>query len=191
MIATPYPQANGAGTPGPSMNVSFVVVDNPVSSPPTLLTHLNSDHAIAFNAASFLREPFPVFTPENLSSDKRTRIVLFASNLDIPLGADTSTVQVQAENGLIGTVTLPIEHIGKVPFFNWLTQIQVILPDTLGNVSEVWVRVTWRGASSNQTRISIKPNGVAANVPPLTNWLTDVNVPRHWWQFAALQRLHN
>jgi uncharacterized protein (TIGR03437 family) len=159
VVATPYPQANAAGTPGPSLNISFTVVDNSTTSPPTsppiLLTQLNSDHAVAFNAATFVREPFSLFTIQNLSSDKRTRIVLFASNLDIPLGGDTSQVQVFAENAMLGSVPIQIEHLGRVPFFNFLTQIQVILPDTLANTGDVWIHVTWRGVSSNQARITI------------------------------------
>lgn len=158
VVATPYPQANAAGTPGPSLHLSFVVLDNPVSSPPHLLTLPNSDHAVAFNAATFVREPFSLFTMENLSSDKRTRVVLFATNLDIPLGGDTSEVQVFAENAMLGSIPIPLEHIGKVPFFNFLTQIQVILPDTLANTGDVWIRVSWRGVSSNQARITIKPS---------------------------------
>ena len=157
VVATPYPLANAAGTPGPSLNLSFIVVDNAIASPPTLLTELNSDHVVAFNAATFVREPFDLFTLQNLSSDKRTRIVLFASNLDIPLGGDTSEVKVFAENAMLGSVPVSIEHMGKVPFFNFLTQIQIILPDTLANTGDVWIRVSWRGVSSNQARISIKP----------------------------------
>jgi hypothetical protein len=156
VIATPYPLANAGGTPGPSMNLSFVVEDNPIASPPALLTQENSDHAVAFNAATFVREPFPLFTTQNFGTDKRTRIVLFATNVDIPLGGDSSTVRVFAENAMLGSVSIPIEHIGKVPFFNWMTQIQVILPDTLANTGDVWLRVSWRGVSSNQARITIK-----------------------------------
>jgi Beta-lactamase len=191
VIATPYPLADGGGTPGQSLNLSFVVVDNPVGVPPILLTQENSDHAVAFNAATFVREPFSVFTQANLSTDKRTRIVIFANNLDIPLGADTSDLRIHAENAMIGSVPLQFEHVGKVPFFNWLTQIQIILPDTLANVGDVWLRVTWGGASSNQARITIKPSGVAANMPPLTNWLSDGTVTadrRLWWQIAAFRR---
>ena len=51
VIATPYPRRMQAVQPGPSMNISFVVVDNPIASPPVLLTQENSDHAVAFNAA--------------------------------------------------------------------------------------------------------------------------------------------
>jgi hypothetical protein len=156
IVATPYSQANAGGTPGPSTTIVFSVVDNSNVLPPVLLTQENSDHAVAFNAATFLREPFSLFTNQNFSTDKRTRLVLFASELDITLGGDASGVQVFAENGMIGSVPLPIEHIGKVPFFNWLTQIQVVLPDMLANTSDVWLRVTWRGLSSNQARITIR-----------------------------------
>jgi len=131
------------------------VVDNPTTSPPTLLTQQNSDHAVAFNAATFVREPFSLFTEQNFGSDKRTRLVLFASDLDVPPG-NASEIQAFAENAMLGSVPIPIEHLGKVPFFHFLTQIHVILPDTLANTGDVWIRVSWRGVSSNQARVSIK-----------------------------------
>jgi hypothetical protein len=193
VVATPYPLANAAGTPGPSLNLSFMVVDNQITSPPTLLTQENSDHAVAFNAATFVREPFSLFTEQNLSSDKRTRIILFASNLDIPPG-HASEVQAFAENGTLGSVSIPIEHIGKVPSFSFITQIQVILPDTVANTGDVWIRLSWRGVSSNHARVSIKPTGVAAAVPPFTNLLIDPAATtrfRLWWQLAGLGRRHS
>jgi len=97
-----------------------------------------------------------LFTDQNFSTDKRTRLVLFAAELDIAVGGDASGVQVLAENGALGSVPLQIEHIGKVPFFNWLTQIEVVLPNVLANTNDVWLRVTWRGVSSNQARITIR-----------------------------------
>ena len=160
LIATPYPQANLGGTPGPSMNITFRVI-NSSSVKPVLLTHENSDHAIAFNAATFVREPFSVFTEQNFSTDKRTRLLLFVTDLDFSNEDSTSDLLVYAENSAIGSISLPVEHMTRVPFFDWLTQIKVILPDNLAHAGDVMIRVSWRGVSSNQARVSIAPPGVA------------------------------
>ena len=172
------------------MTVSFTVVDSPATAP-TLLTQEGSDHAVAFNATTFVREPFSVFTTQNFSTDKRTRLVLFASDLDIALGSSTADVQLYAENALIGSVPLTIEHIGKVPFFNWLTQIQIILPDNVANTGDIWLRVTWRGVSSNQVRISMKQATAAVRAPSGMSLFADSTLAvanLRLWQPLAMRR---
>lgn len=160
LVATPYPHADLGGTPGPSLNITFRVINTTLVKP-TLLTHEDSDHAIAFNAATFVREPFSVFTEQNFSTDKRTRIMLFVTDLDFSSGDSISDLLLYAENPAIGTVLLPVEHMRKVPFIDWLTQIQVMLPDNLAHAGDVMIRVSWQGVSSNQARVRIKPPGVA------------------------------
>lgn len=162
LTVTPYSQPNLGGTRGPSTTISFVVVDNPIASPPVLLTEEHSHKAIAFNAATFVHGPFALFTEQNFSSDKRTRLILFVAHFET---STTSTV-VHAENSVVGTVSLPVEHVARVPNFDWLTQIKVVLPDNLAQAGDVWVRVTLNGAPSNQALISIKQSTVGANIPP-------------------------
>ena len=82
LTVTPYSQPNLGGTPGTPMTITFSVVDNPNGTPPNLLTEPNSDRAIALNAATFVAEPFALFTRENFGSDKRTRVMLFVSNFE-------------------------------------------------------------------------------------------------------------
>lgn len=187
LIATPYSQADGGGTPGSSLNISFRVI-NSTTVTPILLTQENSDHAIAFNAATFVREPFQVFTEQNFSSDKRTRIMVFVADLDFSSEDQISELVVQAEGPTIGTVLLPVEHMLKVPFFDWLTQLQVLLPDNLANAGDVTIRVSWRGVSSNPARISIKPLGVARLMSlPGSSVDSTLNLPL-WWHLATMRR---
>jgi uncharacterized protein (TIGR03437 family) len=172
LTITGYPQANLGGTPGPSTTVTFQVVDNS-NTTPLLLTQENSDHAVAFNAATLVREPFSLFTEQNFSADKRTRVMLFVTDFAALNGDTMSEAVVQVENPVLGTVSLPIEHIAKVPLFDWLTQIQVVLPDSLANAGDVWVTISFRGASTNQARLKIKQAGVAAYEPPLMKLFKD------------------
>ena len=50
--------------------------------------------------------------------------------------------------------------MGKVPGFDWLTQVVVRLPEGLKDGDDVWVRVSVRGVVSNKALVSIKPAGV-------------------------------
>jgi CubicO group peptidase (beta-lactamase class C family) len=159
----PYPEPNLGGTPGIPTTFSFTVVDAP-STPPTLLTEENSDRAIALNAATFATQPFTRFTETNFSSDKRTRVMLFITYVGAPAtGVDTV---VNGQHPVNGTFSLPIEHIGTVPNFDWLTQVTVILPDGFANAGEVWVRVVLRGLSSNQARINVTEPAAALTMRP-------------------------
>jgi uncharacterized protein (TIGR03437 family) len=51
---------------------------------------------------------------------------------------------------------LKVEFVGKVPRFDWLTQVIVKLPDELMNVGEVRVSIAVRGVSSNKVPLSVK-----------------------------------
>ncbi len=174
----PYPQPNLGGTPGAPTTFSFTVVDVP-NTPPALLTEESSDRAIAFNAATFVTEPFTLSTEQNFSSDKRTRVLLFVTNVGFSAsGVDTV---VQAEDPVHGTLLLPIEHIGNVPSFDWLTQIKVILPDSLANSGDVGIRVIFRGMPSNQARIGLtRPAAGLGILPSRMKLLVD------FWTVPAL-----
>jgi hypothetical protein len=179
---TPYPEANLNGTPGPSSTIEFQVVDNP-NPTAILLTEESSDQAVAFNAATFVREPFSVFTEQNLSSDKRTRVILFVADFEFSESDPLSDVLVRAENSALGTVSLPIEHIAKVPFFDWLTQIQVVLPDSLGNAGDVWVSISLRGTATNHARLRIQEAAASADL------LAPMNLFRDSWLVPDLRFL--
>jgi hypothetical protein len=168
LTSTPYPLADLGGTPGPSTTISFTVTDKKHSKPLTLLSHGTLDHAIAFNATTFVREPFSLVTEQNLSSDKRTRVILFAIDFEPSGDALNSGIQIEAENPVLGTITLPIEHVGVTPSFEWLTQIRILLPDQLLNAGDVWIRVNLNGQLSNQVRLSLKQSAGATNLLPST-----------------------
>jgi hypothetical protein len=163
LTVTPYSQPDLGGTPGTPTTISFSVVDNPNGTPPNLLTDPTSGRALALNGATFVAEPFTQFTKENFGSDKRTRVLLFVSNLESSGGITAGTVH--AENSALGNHSLAIEHVASVPGFDWLTQITVVLPDGFANAGDVWLRVVLRGLSSNQARINMQEATAAATFP--------------------------
>jgi hypothetical protein len=127
-------------------------------NPPTILMADNSDKAIALNATTLVREPFSASTDPNFSTDKRTRIILFISNLDLSSVGDASPVTVQAEDALFRTYELPVEHVGLLGNAGSFSQITVRLPEELFNVREVSVSVSWRGVTGNRATLVLKPN---------------------------------
>jgi hypothetical protein len=123
---------------------------------PILLTEENTDHAIALESLTLLHDPFPLTNVLNLTSDKRTRVMLFAMSLDLQLGEDSSAVTARAEDAQMILHPLTVEVVGKVPGFNWLTEVIVILPADLPAGQDVLVSVTYRTQTSNKVRIKIK-----------------------------------
>lgn len=123
---------------------------------PILLTEENSERAVALNAITQTRGPFSVITRHNLSEDQRTRILLFAMNVQLLPNEDLSVLVAQAETAHHGTVHLPIESVGQVQPFFWLTQLNVRLPEELVNEGDMWVSLKLRGVQSNRALISVE-----------------------------------
>jgi len=77
---------------------------------------------------TWLRDPFDVLARYNFSQDQRTRDMLRA-NIDLTPGDTTAIVtfaEVQDSQGNIYPLT--VEYIGKVPEFDWITEVLVKLP---------------------------------------------------------------
>ena len=94
----------------------------------------------------------------NVSQDRHKRLMLFAVNLDLLPSESVSAVTAQAEDSQRKIYSLPVEFVGKVSQYAWLTQVVVLLPAELANANDVWVSISVRGAVSNKARISIKPS---------------------------------
>jgi uncharacterized protein (TIGR03437 family) len=140
---------------GATSNVRTFSIGPPA---PGLLTEDTSDRAIALDSVTMVRDPFELLTANNLSQDRHKRIMLFAVNLDLLPGESSSALTAQAEDSQHRIYSLPVEFVGKVSQYSWLTQIVVLLPDELANANDVWIRISVRGVVSNRARISIKPS---------------------------------
>jgi uncharacterized protein (TIGR03437 family) len=134
---------------------NFSIIPNN-TSPPTLLTEANTNRAVALDSVMFLRDPFTISTGYNFSFDQRTRVMLFAVGLELMPGEDASVVTVQAEDSEHKIYPFTVEYVGKVPDFDWLTQVNVRLPDGLPHASDVLVSISLRGASSNKALMGIR-----------------------------------
>ena len=131
---------------------------HPQTSPgPTLLTLENSSRAATLDAVTFVRDPHPVVGLHNFSiSDRRTRIALFGTNLDLLPGENASAVTATARDSQSRTYSLNVEFVGKVPGVDSLTQLIVKLPDALAQAGDVSVSVSLRGQASNEVLVNIE-----------------------------------
>lgn len=123
---------------------------------PILLAEENSDIAIAFSSVTLLRDPFSLTDLHNFSLDNRTRVALFAANLELLSGEDSSALTVTAEDSVLNVYPLTVEFVGNVPDFDWLTEVVVRLPDNLPANQDIWVTITLHAKTSNKVRFRTK-----------------------------------
>lgn len=120
---------------------------------PMLMTETGSDVAIALDSVQQLRDPFSLTHPFNFSSDQRTRLMLFAMNMDLLPGEDKSAVTARAEDAALNVFPLTVEFVGKVPGLDQFTQIVVRLPDNTPANQSIFVSATLHGVTTNKVRI--------------------------------------
>ena len=102
-------------------------------------------------------EPFAVTGLHNFSADQRTRVSLFAVNVELGAGETTSIIEAQAEDSLGQVFPLTVEHFGAVPNFGWLKHVVVKLPVEIANSVEVRVSLKVRGITGNKVLVKVKP----------------------------------
>lgn len=142
-------------------------------SGPVLLSEVGSTRGIALEAVTWQREPFMPTAAIPFSADARTRIMLFATNLDLLPGETFAVVAADIEDATRAHYPVAVEYVGKVPGFNWLSVVHLRVPDNLGDTGDVLVRISLRGVASNRVRVALghvgggPPDDVAGPVPDL------------------------
>jgi hypothetical protein len=153
--------------------IAFIVCAGQQSArcAPELISQANTTRAVALESVTRLREPFPPNQLISFGADSRTRIMLFARNLDLLPGENASAVRVEAEVATRTRYPLTVEYVGKVQGFEWLSMIVVRLHDELGDVGDVLVGLQLRGMASNRVRVGIghigggPPDDAGTNAP--------------------------
>jgi hypothetical protein len=130
-------------------------VDFAASQMPALLTELNSTNAIALDSVTWTGAPFSL-SGNHLSADGLTRIMLFATNINLP-GDNSPPITAQAEDSQQRIIALTVEYVGKVPNYDGLVQINVKLPGQLQGNQSVWITITVNGETTNRALILLKP----------------------------------
>ena len=122
--------------------------------PPVLFSEEGSDSAIALASVATFRDPFGL-DDIYFSVDRRTRLMLFGTNLDLQPGETISALTASAEDAQMNAYPLTVEFLGRVPGFEF-TQVTVRLPDNLPTGQSLLLSVTLHGQTSNRVRIRMK-----------------------------------
>jgi hypothetical protein len=96
--------------------------------------------------------------------DNRTRVAIFAMNLDLLPGENASIIIADAEDVSHHVYPLTVEYVG--PGFDGLSGVVIRLSDDMGDVGDVLVRIKARGVSSNRVRLGIGHLGEGPNDDP-------------------------
>jgi uncharacterized repeat protein (TIGR01451 family) len=143
----------------PNLVNNFTVTNVAVlpTSAPFLFTEENTARAVALDSVNMMRDPMALSVPNNFSIDRRTRVALFAANVNLLPGESLSVLTAQAEDSELKVYPMAVEYAGKVAGFNWLTQIVVRLPENLPAGTDVRVSISFRGVVSNKVLLGLKP----------------------------------
>ena len=141
------------------------------SKPPILITQASpSTRAVAFESVTMKPEPFSPTSTVQFANDNRTRIVIFARDLELYAGEGANAFSADAEDGAGKKYLLRVEYVGPVPGFEGITMLIVRLSDDLGNVGDILVRVNLHGMASNRVRVAMGTIGGGPAVDPLTEY---------------------
>ncbi|HEU4508632.1 MAG TPA: choice-of-anchor X domain-containing protein [Pyrinomonadaceae bacterium] len=121
---------------------------------PTLLLEEGTTRALALDSVTLTRAPFSIFSSHNFSADGRTRIMLFAAGVELQPGETAAIVTAQAEDSQQRTFPLSVEYVGKLAGVNWLTQINLRMPDEVSTLEDIRVSIRVRGVPSNKVLIN-------------------------------------
>ena len=122
---------------------------------PKLISAETSTRAVALESVTLRAEPFPLTSSAVFSTDTRTRVCIFAMDLQLLPGEGMSAFTADVQDAAGKLYPLRIEHMGQVPNFPGITMFIVRLADDLGDVGDVLVRLNLHGLASNRVRMAI------------------------------------
>ena len=122
---------------------------------PLIVTEQNTPRAAAVDSVWLLRDPFSLRSVQNFSADHHTRIMFFATGVDLLPGENASALVAQLEDNQNRIYPLVVEDVRKVPNFDWLSQIVVRLPDSIESEGDFRISLTLRGVTGNKPVITI------------------------------------
>src|SRR5687768_4601442 len=126
---------------------------------PILISQATSTRAIAFESVTMKAEPFALTSSWNYAADNRTRIAIFAMDLELLPGEGANAFSSDMQDGNGKIYPLRVEYAGQVPNFPGITMIIVRLSDDLTAVGDVLLRLNLHGMASNRVRVAIGHTG--------------------------------
>ena len=126
------------------------------ASAPLLIAEEGTDNAVAVEPVTRARDPFPVAQAITFSADPRTRVLLFAQNVELQPGETPAALTATAEDAAHNVYALTVERVDAVPGFEWMSSVVVRLSDRMSDsTGEVLVSITLRGVTSNRVRFRV------------------------------------
>src|SRR5215204_4827469 len=123
---------------------------------PLLIAEEGTDTAVAVEPVTRARDPFPVTQAPAFSADARTRVMLFAQNVQLLPGETVDALAATAEDAAHNVYPLTVERADPLPGFEWMSAVVVRLSDRMSDsTGEVLVAVTLRGLASNRVRFRV------------------------------------
>lgn len=127
---------------------------------PVLISDSASTRAIALESVTLKGEPFATTSTVQFSSDNRTRIAIFAMNLNLLAGetanGNVTSFTADAEDAAHNHYPLNVEYVNQVPGFAGIYMIIVRLNDNMpSNLGDVLVSLNLHTLSSNRVRVAI------------------------------------
>lgn len=137
---------------------------------PVLISDSNSTRALALESVTLKGEPFGLTSTVKFSNDTRTRVCIFAMNLELLTGEGLNAFSADAQDATGKRYPLRVEYVGAVPpaldaqgnitsDFRGITMIIVRLADDMGDVGDVLLSLNLHGMSSNRVRVGIGHTG--------------------------------
>ena len=134
---------------------------------PVLISDSASTRAIALESVTLKGEPFAITSSVKFSNDNRTRVAIFAMNLNLLAGetanGNPTSFIADAEDAAHNHYPLNVEYVDQVPGFAGIYMIILRLNDNMtSNLGDVLVSLSLHTVSSNRVRVAI---GVAGGGP--------------------------
>jgi len=135
----------------PAQSITLFVI---AGAAPILFTEPSLQRALALESVNLTHDPFSFTNANNFSSDHRTRITLLAGNVDLNPG---DVVTAQAEDAQSNPYPLTVEFVGKVPGYDWLTEVVVSFLEPPPGPGDFKLSISVRGVSSNKAVVTMQP----------------------------------
>src|SRR5438552_6046285 len=134
------------------------------TSPPVLISDSVSTRAVAFESVTMMAGPFKLTMSPSFSADSRTRVVVFAMNMNLLAGEtaneNPTSFTADAEDAAHNHYPLNVEYVDQVPGFPGIYMIILRLNDNMAsNLGDVLVGLGLHTMSSNRIRVAIGVNG--------------------------------
>jgi hypothetical protein len=137
----------------PAQSITLLVI---AGAAPILYTEQNSQRALAMDSVNLLHDPFPFSTDTNFSSDHLTRISVLAGNVDLNGDDPAAVVTALAEDSQNNPYPMTVEYAGKVPGYDWLTQVVLKFSNQGLAAGDYRLTVSLRNAASNKAFVTMK-----------------------------------